>query len=756
MIRCFLGVLCFSIAMLNSAAQNFELEFTKILDVPVYENEEELKNPWVGGLNYLQYSTIELNNDGFEDLFIFDRSCNKILTYVNDGIVGVVSYSYAPEYETIFPQGLRNWVLLRDYDCDGLKDIFASKSGGILLFKQVVIDGVISFEQIYDNLIPAEYNYGSPAISPVFNISVDLPHIGDIDNDGDIDILTFSEASTTVYYYINEASDFDRCDTLSLRLGNRCYGFISESSEDNSIFLEYDGCAENNVIDPRSDEERPEVANRSGLHTGGTLLSIETNGDGKPELILGDITNDSLIMLTNAQSIQGPDSMVAQASNFPASFSDSELINFFEFPGAYHEDFNNDGIKDLASSSFSSFNSIDDFGSWLYLNTEDDDFPNFELQKKDWLQDDMLEHGTEALPVVFDYNQDGLGDLIIGNRKTVINASTQVSTLRLYENVGSITNPEFELRDEDWLELSGLGILHIYPAFGDMDGDGDYDMYIGEATGKIHYFENSAGIGNPVQFPEGIPSILSIEDIEGDDVDPGQDVIPQIIDLNEDGLLDLAIGEQWGNMNFYKNVGTVNAPEFEFVNDSLGFFFVDSFFGVQGKCAPFFFKDSEDEWNLLTGNELGNIQRWNNISGNLEGTWNEADSSLLAINDGSFATPFLFDINGDSHLDMFLGNERGGVTLYYGDFVDSTSEIDANKFSARIFPNPSNGLFQINFKNELPERYLIYSLDGKLLREETVNARLIDLNCSEFSPGFYSVVAVSKGQKFKLGKLVIQ
>ena len=62
-----------------------------------------------------------------EDLFVFDRTGNKITTFLNNGN----SYSYAPEYEQLFPQSLTDWVLLRDYNNDNKKDIFCSVSGGI-------------------------------------------------------------------------------------------------------------------------------------------------------------------------------------------------------------------------------------------------------------------------------------------------------------------------------------------------------------------------------------------------------------------------------------------------------------------------------------------------------------------------------------------------------------------------------------------------------------------------------------------------
>ncbi len=107
------------------------------------------------------------------------------------------------------------------------------------------------------------------------------------------------------------------------------------------------------------------------------------------------------------------------------------------FQDAYHEDVNNDGVRDLISSPFSRFSSIDDFSSWLYLNEGTDENPNFILEKKDWLQDEMLEHGTNAMPVIFDYNSDGLGDLVIGNKETIYTATESEASLRLYENIGT-------------------------------------------------------------------------------------------------------------------------------------------------------------------------------------------------------------------------------------------------------------------------------------------------------------------------------
>ena len=67
--------------------------------IEVIENNDTLLNPWTGGFNAVQISTINLNNDSLNDLFIFDRTGDKVLTFINDG----VNFNYAPEYEKKFP-----------------------------------------------------------------------------------------------------------------------------------------------------------------------------------------------------------------------------------------------------------------------------------------------------------------------------------------------------------------------------------------------------------------------------------------------------------------------------------------------------------------------------------------------------------------------------------------------------------------------------------------------------------------------------
>ena len=139
------------IFLLNLLSLDFSAQkygFERVDSVTVTVGGVQLDYPWVGGINAAQFSTIHLNNDTIEDLFIFDRTGNKILTFINSGIGS--GYVYAPEYESQFP-ALQSWALLRDYNCDGKKDIFSYVSGGIGVWENTSSGGVLSFVNVSNN-----------------------------------------------------------------------------------------------------------------------------------------------------------------------------------------------------------------------------------------------------------------------------------------------------------------------------------------------------------------------------------------------------------------------------------------------------------------------------------------------------------------------------------------------------------------------------------------------------------------------------
>ncbi|MBI2279270.1 MAG: VCBS repeat-containing protein [Bacteroidetes bacterium] len=135
------------------AQENFE----RNINVQVFD---KLSNPyiypWIGGFNHIQVSEIDLNLDGINDLFTFDRAGNKISTFINQGIPSTIAYTFAPQYKDSFPE-LHDWVLLRDFNCDGKIDIFTYSSGGAAVYKnssQTQLSFELVTNLIYSDFLP--------------------------------------------------------------------------------------------------------------------------------------------------------------------------------------------------------------------------------------------------------------------------------------------------------------------------------------------------------------------------------------------------------------------------------------------------------------------------------------------------------------------------------------------------------------------------------------------------------------------------
>jgi len=244
----------------------------------------------------------------------------------------------------------------------------------------------------------------------------------------------------------------------------------------------FDTC-DANVPDPEKDERHP----------GSSLLAIDLSGNGLKDLLIGDINYPGLIQLTNSGTTSGA-VMTAFTDHFPPN---TQAIDITMFPAAYFHDADNDGLKDLIvapnnPNTSENFNNI-----WLYKNQGSNDIPEFEFIKSNFLFDEMIDVGERSYPVFFDVNSDGLMDIIVGNFGYFQEAGSYTSQLMLLRNTGTISDPAFEIISDDYGDLAQFGFNGIYSSFGDLDGDGDYDIfskpYAYRAPGIDIWLQNGTG-----------------------------------------------------------------------------------------------------------------------------------------------------------------------------------------------------------------------------------------------------------------------
>ncbi|MBC8510713.1 MAG: T9SS type A sorting domain-containing protein [Cryomorphaceae bacterium] len=680
----------------------------------ITENGIAFSSAFSGGINAGQFSEIDLNLDGKMDLVVFDKSGNKISPFINDN----GNYIYAPKYRSAFPK-LHDWMLLADYNCDGKNDIYTYSSGGMAIYENTSSTN-LSFSLITSLVLS---NYGSNNLN-IYISPVDIPAIADIDYDGDLDILTFSILGGFVEYHKNMAMELTgNCDTVAFEFSESCWGLFYEGL--NSYILNCPNCQCPPIVNPNAADEKQK-------HAGSTLLAIDIDNDNDMDLVLGDVSYNNLNLLINGGDNQNA-LMISVDSIFPQNHSNTIAADMHVYPATYYLDVTNDGVKDLIVTTNSQNNSENFESSWLYKNAGQTNNPDFNFVQTNFLQSDMIDLGKSAFPTFYDYNNDSLLDLVVGNYGYHVAYNDPISSLALFENTGTKDIPKYDLIDRDWQGIStvnlntnlNIPVLNISPTFGDLDGDGDKDMLLGDADGELHYFNNQAG-----NFNITLPNYFSI--------DVGYFSQPQLVDVDRDGLLDIIIGEQDGSLNYCPNSGTVTNAAFDTIIKNWGGIDVDTNYFSSGYSSPKLI-DSNGVYQLFVGSYTGTIYQFTNIDGNLSGQFLPVYSTAANLWDGGKCAFALADINNDNQLEMILGNLSGGIAYFSSDTLlndtSTTNTLNNKQTNFSIYPNPANG--QVTIESSEIGIVKIINLLGKTIYKARKSSYLIEINTSKFAKGIY-------------------
>jgi len=692
------------------------------IQLPVKNGSIEYLYPFAGGVQAPQFSQVDLNFDGALDLFVFDRSGDVKSAFIyEDG-----EYIYSPEYLEGFPK-LRSWVKLIDYNNDDIPDIFCAPSitvfNGIEVWvgrrenSKLYFDLKVFDQFFHDGLY---FELGDDS----FNVYVptdDYPIIEDVNGDGDIDVISFGTGGSQLWYYENQVIERGLAiDTFSFELTDDCYGGVFESEVNENLFLSetINGCA-NDIVKDDDDSKS------GGAHAGSTLLNIDANNDGLQDLLIGDLSNNFMTLAYNG-GFEDNAWFVEQDIRFPVY---DETIEMPFFLASYKLDYDFDGDLDIIATCNRRIGVTNTNNTWLFEKTSTTNEEPFQLVTKSFITDEMIDLGENASVSFIDVDQDGLMDIVASSSGEYITNAISNTSMAYLRNVGSKEVPMFELVDNDWLGFSQFKEFSksIKTGFGDLDGDGDTDLIIGDRVGELYYYENIAGIGQPFEFANPVAEYAGI--------DVGNFAKPILIDLDQDGLADLLIGEEGTNsdpedpeirssLNFFKNIGTLGNPQFDYDLDSdinspiIGQVVTTTPFQSRASCAPYIV-EAENETLLFVGSESGEIDVYNNFIGNLDGAFDKVIDDLYDVNVGRKSTPALYDIDNDGFLEMLIGNERGGLNLFSTDIAsktNSTSEESAIDVYSDIYPNPAEHSINISSSIEFTS-YIIYNTSGQVLKQ---------------------------------------
>ncbi|GCC52640.1 T9SS C-terminal target domain-containing protein [Chryseotalea sanaruensis] len=670
----------------------YEADFS----IPVRTVDDQLlAQPWAGGINAVQVNTLDINNDGVEDLILFDRTANKVLTY----LVQNQQYNYAPAYETLFPNDLANFLLLRDFNGDGKKDIFTGNPFGIKVYLNNSSGDMLSWQHLLFQNSNVLLTTGFSGKTNIQLQADDVPTIADMDGDGDLDVLCMNFSGSGKIEYHKNVGTLNSPDFVRT---TQSWGGLTEC-----------GCgafAFNNTTC---------VSNGRIQHAGGKfLLALDVNADNQMDLIFSESECDQLYLFINEGTSEN--AVFTQAAIFPDNLKENGL-----YPIAFYEDLDFDNIKDLIISPgvFERSDDVTDFSQSLYFhkNMLSNNNPQF-AASLNFLQNEMIDLGENACPAFFDYDGDGDDDLFIGvfgiQQDAVFRAA-----LSLYENTGD-QHPSFKFVTNDYANLSTYKLYNLKPQFTDINRDGITDLVF-TATNQdgqtlLHYILNNSSTALSLQntITETSFTVFFNENIH-------------ISDINNDGLPDALVGKANGAVEYWKNNGSAQLPSWQ--RESTAFLDIDQSFVRQNPSILISDTNNDAKQDLIIGLQDGTIQILSDFNtavsfdnAEKELTFNPLSRQFEVRNFGGPVWTSSFSTTSQNYL--VIGNHLGGLQLL-------KAKTPENNFS--VFPNPASKNQSIFIESTTAGVVQIYSAQGQFISSANALKGTSELSFAMLSAGVY-------------------
>ncbi len=552
-----------------------------ILLIALWAIQAALAQPWeadnsvfnpsgIPSLTFSQPRFADLDGDGDED-FLLGNSNSAPLFVENTGSAAVPHFVVGADLCGGISELDAEVGVCADLDNDGDLDLVTGGFTGLHLF----------------------LNTGS-ATSPVFFIaagyfsgvaagSFPVPDLADVDNDGDLDLVVgFSEDGSVKLYF---------------NIGTPSGGQFSESS---SLFI-----------------------GDVGLYAYPVFCDLDSDGD--QDILAGRDAQGFVYYQNNGTPTSGdwqPNSTLFAGTGSSTYWNSPDLA-----------DLNNDGMYDLVYGTASG-------PLQYYVNAGTAASPVWQANAS--LFGGVLDVGGASSPVFYDFDGDGDLDLISGS---------QLGNIKYYENTGNLHAPA-------WAENSAFfaSIDHsIYAAvaIGDVNGDNLPDAIIGDLNGGL-FFHRNTGIG----FAEetGVLPTVAL----------GGWSVPRLLDMDGDGDLDLAAGNEAGNLRYYENQGTATVPNWVEITSYFGTIDIGS------NCVPAFGDvDGDGDWDFVAGDMWGDLHCFLKQHAD----WVANTTYFSSLGGDQNAAPALADLDEDGDLDLVLG-DYDGTFRYFRNLVYSGAALN--------------------------------------------------------------------------------
>lgn len=509
-------------------------------------------------------------------------------------------------------------------------------SSSIIAAMMIMVGNSVSAQ---NEAVPVRYNQDISCDLGVGLWCVPIPY--DYDGDGLKDLIVSApdKPYKGLYYFRNIGSNskpfFDKAKKLSA-IGKDNVRF---SEVDGKAFVMSKDCEWENFFEVLYSS--PKTIEYEGERLGATFKSTRSNmwnyvdwdNDGDKDIIVGIDTWDDYGW-DNAFDSEGVwkngplhgyvyllENVGGKYINRGKVLAGGEPIDVYGAPVPCIADFDGDGDLDLICGEF-----VD--GLTWFENVGTREAPEFakgfRLSNK---HGEIRMHLEMIVPVVSDFDGDGLPDLIIGDEDGRV--AWLKNTGKICKGIPQFEDPLYLRQKADLLKFGALAT----PYSVDWDGDGKDDLVTGNSSGEIAVIKNLSGGPDPVWAePElikvkGKPfRIMAGENgsIQGPAERKWGYTVLAVADLDGDGRKDIIYNSIIGKIEWLRNKGS---------KDGLDFYAPQPVYVDWSDATP------KPAWNW-----------WNPEPGTLVTQWR--------------TSPVIIDWNGDGLEDLVILDQEGYLAFY--------------------------------------------------------------------------------------------
>ena len=466
-------------------------------------NGKNYDEPFLGGFNKPKVQWLDWDYDNDEDLFLLDEN-GTIKLYINNSNENYIKFDLYDS--SLFDINGIGWFYIGNFDSDNDFELITQDKMNIdqMIFYDISDNTIIEVGTLYDVIsIPLQ---SDPVMFPTFI---------DIDNDGDLDFFTGNIIGTVTFY-----------ENIGFEIDRPQFQLVTTFWED--IYI---------------------VGPSNQRHGASAINFVDIDNDNDYDLAWGDFFQQSLYIIENIGNSSNP---IMDDINISTQFPPGDPIISAGLNMPSFTDIDNDGDEDLFVTVLSGAYGYQLINNFYFYRNENG---SYNLESQEFIE--TLDLFSDIYPEFIDIDSDGDLDLFIGTA-TDLSEFPINGKVKFYENIGNDSNlePIWNLVNSEF--LGGNAGYNLSLDFGDIDADGDYDMLVGEYNGTIRIYLNAGDEFEP-NFSEY--SLINDIDLSGYS-------IPKLIDIDNDLDLDLFIGQSTGNISFYENIGSNENYDFILVSSN--------------------------------------------------------------------------------------------------------------------------------------------------------------------------------------------